>query len=267
MEPREEIKAYLAQPNQERDYNKGYNLFCRFSNNVPVQRYLARKQDPEKLIYKLKQILEQYEIKETKIVNIPFVQKAQTATPSNTPANTPANTPVETTTADKLKIRTNGRISPEDLPEVLKPIFDKISEAYKKQRSLHEKMKIVKSVKATKELRAGIDKLEDIIRQGWDILDKWDTTGELPEVKDEDSNSTEASAKEVNAARVYLSKNLPKLDGKFITEEEKTDLVNKIKERYNLLVKAENDFSEETIAILTKHGIIETQSGEISNES
>ena len=243
MTGKEEIQAYLAVKEDKRDYTEGFNLFCRYSRAQAVQRYLSRKTDREKLFYKLQQLLEQPEVVERKIPSIaPIVRALE---------------PVKVDeAADRLKSVSKGSVKREDLPEELQPLYDEVSEAYKKMRSVHEKMKIAKNEKSRAGLRKDLVTIEDFVREGWAIIDNYVLTGEMPK-KEEKS---EVTAKDVTAARTYLSRGLKSLDS--VPEEKKPELVEKLKARYEILVAAKNEFDPKTIEILTKYGIIE--SGEVS---
>ena len=244
MTPKEQIEQYLAEKPENRDYTTGYNLFCKYSKQFSVQNHLARKEDRSRLFYKLEQLLEQNDIKESKTFAIPIIQKAQNKT--------------EVVEAEvRLGAASKGKINPDNLPAELKPLYDQVSEAYKKQRSFHEKMKIAKSDKARAGFRKEIVKLDNIIRSGWQILDDYALTGELPKAEEK----SEISAKDVTAARTFLSRGLKTLET--IAVDKKPDLVEKLKLRYDILVAAKSEFEPNTIEILTKHGIIE--SGKASN--
>jgi hypothetical protein len=195
MTPKEEIEIYLAAKPKNRDYTTGFNLFCKYSKQLSVQSHLARKEDPERLFYKLEQLLEQPDIAESKTPRIPIIVQAQTKTEAN-----------------EAKIRLNaaskGKVNPEDLPDTLKPLYDQVSDAHKKSRSIHEKMKQAKNEKARAGFRKELVKLDDFIRGGWVVIDHYIATGELP-VKEEKAETT---AKDVTAARTFLSRGLKMLE-------------------------------------------------------
>ena len=244
MNGKEEIQAYLAIKEDERDYTEGFNLFCKYSRNQAVQNYLARKTDREKLFYKLRQLLEQSDVVASRV-------------PKTSPILRATNQVVEVVEENRLKAVSKGRINPEDLPEELKPLYDEVSENYKKMRSMHEKMKLAKKDKDRAALRKEIVNLDDSIKAGWEVLDAWVLTGELPA----EPEKKEVDPKTVNAARKYLSTNLPKLDT--LEGEAKEELRLKILDRYSLLVQAGNNFDEATLSILEKHAIKE--SGKVSD--
>lgn len=245
MTPKEEIEIYLADKPNKRDYTTGYNLFCKYSKQLSVQSHLARKEDPERLFYKLEQLLEQPDIAESKTPRIPVIVQAQTKTEVNE---------AET----RLNAVSKGKINPADLPEELKTLFNKVSDAHKKSRSMHEKMKLAKTEKARASFRKGLLNLDDFIRNGWAILDHYVLTGELP-VKEE---KTEVTAKDIAAAGTFLSRGLKLLET--VPEDKKAELVAKLKARYDILVSAKREFDLKTIETLTKHGVI-NQSGAESN--
>jgi len=242
MDPKEEISQYLKIKENDRDYTEGYNLFCKYSKNVAVQNYLARKMDRAKLFYKLNQLLSLDDVRESKIAKLPSIVRALE--------------PVVTTEANnRLEASAKKRINPEDLPAELKPLYDSVAEKYKQMRSVHEKIKLAKKAKDREALRKTLLKLDDEIKAGWEIIDRYFATGELPIVEEK---KEVISVQSVGAARKYLSTNLPKLDT-LEPEDKKNELLIKIKERYELLVKAENNFDEVTLSILEKHGIIESR--------
>lgn len=244
MTPKEEIQQYLATKAENRDYTTGFNLFCKYSKQFPVQNHLARKEDRSRLFYKLEQLLEQNDIKESKTFAIPIIQKAQNKT--------------EVVEAEvRLGAASKGKVNPDDLPAELKPLYDQVSESYKKMRSVHEKMKIAKNDKARAKFRKEIVKLDDIIKSGWKVIDNYIATRELPKVEEK----TEITTKDVTAARTFLSRGLKTLET--ISADKKPELVADLKSRYDILIAAKSEFAPKTIEILTKHGVIE--SGEASN--
>ena len=253
MKPIKEIKNYLAIETNKRDYTDGYKLFCKFSNNISLQRYFSRKEDREKLFYKLECIASQDVINETKIANIPTINNALLGINPNKNAYF------------EIIEKKSGRINPDELPDELKSVFEKIQIDYKEMRFQYESMKKAENDTERKKCRDIVTTLDDKVKANWLIIDSFLNSKSIAVATDEIPNTNENSinAKTINAARVYLSKNLSKFDT--LSDSDKTALIPKLKERYDLLVEAGNNFDEQTISILTSNGIIESR--EIPSES
>lgn len=235
IDSRKEIEDYMSVKADERDYEAGFKLFCRFSRNKCVKSYLGRKIDRNKLFYKLNELLKQSKIVEFE--NTPRLAKVITRVGKK------ANE-----VSGKTETSKNKTLKLEDLPEELHALYHRIQESYKKMRALHERIKLEKNDKKREKTRAGIDKLDVDIRSGWKVIDTWKETGELPAAK-----SDNATSKEVQAAKTYITKNLPKLET--LNNEKLDELVEKIKIRYQLLVKEGHNFTDEVLAKMKSFGI------------
>jgi hypothetical protein len=251
----EKIEAWLK--SKKRDFNSGLDLFQQNSRNRSVYLYLARKKDLGKLVYELEKLAGISFVKPaSEIEPEKTVEKNPTADAGNTETKTDIETPVEKVV---LSIVTEKKIKPEDLPEDLKKVYDGIIEAYKIQRSFHEKMKLAETDDKRAEYRAEVVKLDDQIEAGWSQLDSWAKAPVAPEGtkgdKIEGTTDPMAVTKEINAARSYISRFLPNVEK--LNGNKKEDLIAKIKERYDVLLNLKTDVKPETKELLLKLGIIQ----------
>jgi hypothetical protein len=119
-------------------------------------------------------------------------------------------------------------------------------------------------------------KRDDLVAANWEKLDAWvngsddvESTqepeaetepGEGIEVPGTEEQTSEADAtKEINAARAYISRNLPKLAG--LEAEEKAKLASKVKMRVTVLLDFKAEISPETTAELIKQGLLDGDNG------
>lgn len=233
----EKIKSWLD--SEEKDFDEGLTLFQQVSKNRSVFLYLFRKKQLPKLEYELQKIasfMETQQVAEkAKIVPI-----AGNIVPPPDPG------------MDPVQVLSERKINPENLTPELKEVFDSIVEKYKIARALHEKMKLPELTDAQRaEVRAELVKFDDEIAAGWKILD-------APKAEGDDKSSKELDpaeiSKKINAARKYMSDNLPKLSTL------KGAPLNKVKEglanRYQTLVDLKAGISQETTDAMKAAGII-----------
>ncbi len=139
----------------------------------------------------------------------------------------------------RLKIiRGEKEIQYDELPERLKVLYDDNVKAYKKMRSYHEKLKLLKN--GTVADRAAICSelvdLDALVIENWEVIDAWDGTPETPAA--ETTAAETITGKEINAARSYISRNKGRLAEGDVDREK---YLPKVQERVTLLVTAELD--------------------------
>jgi hypothetical protein len=247
----EKIEAWLA--SEEKDFTTGLNLFTEFSNNRSIYLYLSRKQNTAKLQYELE-----------KLAGIPVIKPvpeivqdekpegdSETTGTSTTGTQTPDDKGEGITDETVLQIVSGKKINPDTLPENMRKIYDVVIEAYKLQRSAHEKMKLATTDEQRAKLRKEVVRLDDIIGKGWDALEEGQKAKTDPPA---DGNTDPLSImKEVNAARTFVSRNLQKVQTLEGTKRE--TLIAKLRERYLSLVNLKADIDPETKQELQKLGI------------
>lgn len=225
----QEIKAWL---DGQRDYETGRALFEKYSNKRPLINLFHRKHKPEVLSYNLQKLL-----------------NSTTAKPQLAPQPV-ANVTVKP--GKKLEVETGLKVKYEDLPERLKKLYDQNREEYKLMRALHEKMKLVKTDQERAKLRAGLVEKDDLIAENWKVLDEWDGSPDQ-EPEPEPEKAADEMVREINSARVFLSKNLKK--AKELTGKKQETLKAKIGERVELLNHYQAEISEATRKGLLEIGL------------
>ena len=150
----------------------------------------------------------------------------------------------------KLKIIRDGKeIDFNSLSPEMKARWDQNRDAYKEQRVLHEKLKLMAN--ATPEDRQSLTQrmcdLDDQIRENWAEIDAF-----VPGANNNDA--TGVDHKRIQANRKYISTNLKKLP-------EQTDpvkaaqVVTELQKRYDEIKASGEAVSPETIEELTKAGV------------
>jgi hypothetical protein len=242
MTPQEEILKYLETPENRRDYLEGINLLEKYGREKSVISLLKRKIYPKKLYYKLSELSKQKRIVERSVEPSKMIQARKTVMPLAKNQKKEKKEPQKFVSKDA-----------ENLPEPLKKLHAEIVEKHKKTRSLHERMKLAKSEASIAKFNKEIASLHKEIKEGYAILDNYKETGEMPENLQKQKAGIDA--KSIAAARKYISISLPKLEA--LKDEAKiAKLKESIKERYLLLLEANNEFTEDTLTKLAKNGII-----------
>lgn len=211
----QEIKTWL---NGQRDYETGRALFERYSRKQPLINLFRRKYKPDVLEYNLR-----------KLVNAPE-GKPQEAKPE-----------VTVKPGNKLEVDTGLKVKYNDLPERLKKLYDQNREEYKLMRAVHEKMKLAQTDQERAKLRADLVKKDDLIAENWKVLDAWDGSPDR-DPEPVPAKQADEMAREINSARVFISKNLKK--AKELTGEKQSALKAKLQERVDLLSHYQVELSE-----------------------
>lgn len=245
---RKEIKNWFA---SGKDFDQGFSLFVRFSHNRALAIQLARKRTQGKLEYELEKLAIAPVLIERPVMNIAVVRtvvvKAEVAKKEIVIEVDKTERKFEK--AEKVLVNTEGRIDYEKLNEEQKALFDANRDKYKEMRSWHEKMKLAKTDQERADARAMIIELDDAIRANWQKFDA-SFTGEVSENFSPEVDPVKA----VGNARSYLSKNLSKLES--LTGKKLDGLKEKVKERYDVIIAANQVVDDETTAKLVAHGII-----------
>lgn len=237
----EKIKEWLE---KGRDYSEGLDLFNKASKNRALYNYLSRKQDMVKLVYELEKLLKVLPKSEPVEVKEPVKDQTHEK---------------DVKTVQLTHIREG--VKREYLPEDLQQVYDDVTETYKLQRAAHERMKLEELTDEQRaETRAVVVSLDNVIVAGWEKIDAY-LAGEKVKGADEKKETPPAPAKdplliakEVNAARKFISTNLDKVATSKDTVKEV--LVTKLRERYTTLLNLKAEVDPETIDKLIKAGVI-----------
>ena len=223
----QEIRKWLEEANP--DFDRGFALFCQYSRNQSLVKYIGRKRQMEMLKYELEKLTSI-----PKLAPNPFY-KANLAQFGGTLASTP----VEVVKEKKVVIVDDRRVNRMDLPVSLQEVYDVILEDYKVQRSLHEKMKVANSDEGRAAFRSQIVELTTKIKANWAIIDQ----GFVPEP----AAKVEAGiSSQVNSARAYISK--------MISKELNDNQRELIKEKMKIILDAGATLKPETLQKLKDKG-------------
>lgn len=240
MAAHEQINSWLADP--KRTFQRGYEIYTSFGRNRNIMLYLSRKQNMDKLHYELSKLLQIPE----KINESIAVPAAPIGVRKVEPENTPQHKQLQFDTVD-----------PETLPIHLKKIHAQIAEAYKFQRTYHEKLKLADTDEKRAVLRAKVVEYDEVISNGWDGIDTFKKSGEKVPVKANVKTVLDIS-KQINSSRSYITagiKALPSLD-----EKRKAKRITEIRKRIAALVKYQATVASETREALVKLKIIDSRS-------
>lgn len=214
----EEITLYLNQ--QDPGFAQGFKLFCKYSRNQSLMSYIGRKREMEQLLYELEKLSSMGRL---------------TVNPNHEAQHIRFNrediTPLEASTNSKQEednhffIVDERKVRREDLPEELQKLYDEITEQYKVQRSMHEKMKLANSDTGRKEFRDEVVNLQQSIAGKWRIIDEQLQNGE-PTPKE-----VPAKRVHVSSHRAYISKMLAKQK---LSNEQKETVRRKVEELLNI---------------------------------
>jgi hypothetical protein len=168
---------------------------------------------------------------------------------------------------DDHKIIEFRKVNPEDLPEEMRPLYDEIAQKHKEMRSIHEKMKLAQSDEARAEFRQQLVECDDFVSSGWKQIDDFmllKLQPENDEAKKEEIPAGEQKeaasdiAKDISAARTYLSRNI--VEFKKAEEKDKPKLKKKIEKRVNILIVNKASVSKKTRKALVEMAIISKNS-------
>ncbi len=252
----DDLKKWLE--NKEPVYAEGLILLAKYGRNRILLQNLNRREHMKKLRYELEKIYGHHST-DKKIKS--DAQKARKA--AETIVLTP-KTMVEEITAEKkvfrMKIvRDKKVVNYDDLPESLKKVHDQTVEAYKLQRSIHEKIKLMKE--ATDEERqplvAELLKLDETVRENWKKIDAWDGKPDEPKGDTPPAPPVDETVKQINSAKKYITDNKKKLAAAIEAKDEKkvVKLTKGIQERVDFLIAQKQNFKPKSIDELKALGI------------
>lgn len=240
-EPKVEIQEYLDK--KDKTFKEGYDLLVKYSHNRAMILQVGRKEKQDLLDYQL-----------GKLLDLPikaFPKKITGDIARNVSADLLEDRDQES------KFRKFETIEKDKLPKPLKKVYDEVAEAYKVQRTYHEKMKLAETDEARGELRAKVIETDAIIANGWKGIDKFIKEGIPVPPKVKAKNVLQVS-KEINAARSYISRSIndiPKLEGKKL-EARKVEVIKRIDQ----LIALKTPVKKATREALVKLGIIDEKS-------
>lgn len=221
----DEIRQWLNEANP--DFNQGFALFCKYSRNQSLMKYIGRKGQMQMLVYEMEKLAAL-----PKLAPNPFFYANIAQFGVVAPAQ-----PQTAVNEERVVVIDDRKVNREDLPEEMREIYDKIVEDYKLQRSLHEKLKQANSDVGRADFRKKIISLNGEIKRGWAIID-----GKIPLV-----NTDKGISAQVNSARAYISKMLKK---DILTDDQR----KMIEEKMKIILDAGATLKAETLAALKAKG-------------
>lgn len=210
-----EIVEYLNLLNP--GFGQGFSIFCKYSRNQSLMSYIGRKRDMEQLTYELQKLSAMGNL----TVNPNF--EAQHIRFNKDSADTSVQKEEShKEESERIHIVDERHVNRGELPEELKKLYDEITQEYKVQRSLHEKMKQANSDTGRKEFRDEVVKLQLSIGAKWQLIDETLANGTPVEV-----NPVASDRVHVSSNRAYISKMLAKPK---LTKEQREAVKKKVEE-------------------------------------
>jgi hypothetical protein len=224
-----EIQSYLN--GQNPDFDQGFALFCKYSRNQSLMKYIGRKRDMAKLLYQL----EKFSI---------YLPKPNPFQKTNISMFAQDSFSIVTEKVQHVEIQNfktydDRKTKRSELPEEYQKLYDENIDDYKILRSFHEKMKLSNSDAGRADFRVKIIALDKKIKVRWKTIDEY--------LKNK--NQEKSLTINVNTQRAYISKMLKK---EILTEEQ----IIKLKQRVKELIDAGGILSEDTLKRLRKRSLI-----------
>lgn len=205
-----DIRSFLE---SGRDFDEGLALLSQVEVNRGIVAFISRKRDMAALRYHLARRLR---IPPRRLV----IQHTAT------PAGRKAEEQVSSRPAARQR-----RTRREDLPAELHPVYDGIVEAYKEQRSMHEKMKLLSEQgndSAAAEVREQLLALDRRIRDGWASIDEsLDSTSDGDREQTDTAGQTGSPTFNINSHRSYITKALAKEN---LSDTRKSEVIKRVKD-------------------------------------
>lgn len=223
----EEIRQWMKEENP--DFDQGFTLFCKYSRQESLIRFISRKRDMVALRYQLEKILK-YNPKPNPFAKKNFARYMVAQIPVQQKSEEPKEV--------RLVVERELKVHLEELPEDLQRVYLEILENYKEQRIVHEKMKLANSDTGRGEFREKLIQLGDKIKAGWAILDGKSNTIQ---------KKVSSPAAQINSARAFITKALKK---ETLTKEQREG----VKTRLEFILSSGEHLSKETLAKLKKRG-------------
>ncbi|MDR2085879.1 MAG: hypothetical protein LBP72_01770 [Dysgonamonadaceae bacterium] len=243
-----EIKNVLDAPNEQVDIEKAALLLLKLNRNRILYESIVRRKNVEKLKYELQKIYNYRMLddaaKESKTLEKTAVTVVQKTFPK----------------AEKREATETKGMRPdhEQLPEEIKAKYTENLNIFPRMRKLHEHLKLMNNALPCDRypLLKELKELDEQLRRNWDEYDAFAVVPPAPPTGDTPP-ATVPDAKEISAARKYLSDNKAKL-AELRQQDDQSKylaLLDKMQQRLDLLLKANAGISDEQLAELTGLGL------------
>ena len=234
-----DIQKWLESPREQRDLAQGALMLLRLNRNRFLHAHIIRHYDEERLEKELTKHLRirlkgltQRQVAEMEQREMPRIQRtiAQGA---------PAGDEEED--GDKPAPHRGKRADHDNLPEEVQALYEKNGDIFRKMKQLFETLKKMENDQPCdrNEYLSILISLDEQYRENWAEYDSWQPSDDTEE---EPKNHTDspATAKQISAARKYLSLNRPKLAD--LTGEAHDILLAKMQQRVDLILSAGESF-------------------------
>lgn len=233
-----DIQKWLDSPREQRDLAQGALMLLRLNRNRFLHAHIVRHHDEERLEKELTKHLRirlkgltQRQVAEMEQREMPRIQRT-------IEQGCPATSSEED--GDKPSPHRGKRADHDNLPDEVQAIYEKNGEVFRKMKQLYETLKKMENDQPCDrhEYLSILVSLDEQYRENWAEYDSWqpsDATEEEPK-----QNGSPATAKQISAARKYLSLNRPKLAA--LTGEAHDILLAKMQRRVDLILSAGESF-------------------------
>lgn len=248
-----DIQKWLDSPREQRDLAQGALMLLRLNRNRFLHAHIVRHYDEERLEKELTKHLRirlkgltQRQVAEMEQREMPRIQRT---IEQGGPA-----TSDEEEEGEKPAPHRGKRADHDTLPEEVQDIYEKNGEIFRKMKQLYETLKKMENEQPCDrhEYLSILVSLDEQYRANWAEYDSWqpsDATEEEPK----NHQDAPATAKQISAARKYLSLNRPKLAD--LTGEAYEILLAKMQRRVDLILSAGESFDQTYQAELAELGL------------
>lgn len=248
MEYNQQAQQWLDTPAEERDLETGARLMLQANRNQILYQNVLRKSNFDKIEYELIKFLANNSQKDIAPIVIRLVAKVE---------EIKATQP----TANKGK-----RADHDQLPLNVQTDYEQNLHIYPVMRSLHEKLKVLNETGTDLDrlpVLTELLELDKTLRDNWNEYDNFVfVPGEIPKIVVEnvvtDNTKLQLNAKQVSAARKYLSDNKTKqvvLIGNG-EDDKAAELLEKMQNRYDELNASGETFAPDQLTELKALGIV-----------
>ncbi|GAP73069.1 hypothetical protein SAMD00024442_6_24 [Candidatus Symbiothrix dinenymphae] len=249
----EEIKIILDTPDEQIDIDAAALLLLKINRNRILHQNIVRRRDIAKLKYELQKHYNFRSAEQAAAEHAALEQKAAVILKTTLPK------------IEKIEKSASAgkRADHDELPDEIKAKLLENQNIYPMMRKLHEQLKLLKMPCDRYGFLKELTKLDETVRKNWDEYDAFvpGLQPDAPAVPAPSDAPTPASAKEISAARKYLSDNKKKLQGMTVGEEDEESkqqyaaLLADMQTRLDLLIGSNAGISDRQLAELKALGL------------
>lgn len=248
----QDIQKWLDCPREQRDLAQGALMLLRLNRNRFLHAHIVRHADWERLEKELTKHLRirlkgltQRQVAEMEQREMPRIQRT---IEQGAPAG------YEEEEGEKPAPHRGKRADHDNLPEEVQALYEKNGDIFRKMKRLFETLKKMENDQPCDrhEYLSILVSLDEQYRENWAEYDSWqpsDATEEEPK----NHPDSPATAKQISAARKYLSLNRPKLAA--LTGDAHDILIAKMQRRVDLILSAGESFDPTYQAELAELGL------------